>query len=614
MTATVTREQRYRREHPCPICHGWESQARGKGLRCTGYLAEDGTAAFCSREESDVWSESAQCWVHKIEGNALPPPVRIKRLRRDEIPADALEGPSEGLGTLSATYEYQDVDGSVLFQALRYALPGGKKTFRQRRPIAWDAEGAPTRWARNLEGIRLVPYRLPEIVETAADDLAVFVVEGEKDVETLRSLGLVATCNPMGAGKWQETYAEYLTSRTCYLIPDNDEAGRRHMKEVQASLIAAGARAIMVAIGTLGEKGDVTDWVAAGGTTAQLAKMCAVEEERYERARLRRVVVEQMTVAELREQRYEDVRWIIPGILPEGSTLFAGKPKVGKSWLALDMALAVARGGTLFDGNLRIEQGDVLYLALEDTFRRLKSRIERLARDPHPGDANLTLRIVSPKLGDGGLDLIEEYCITHARARAIFVDTLGVFRGAPGKNSGGYLEDYAIFQTLKPIADLYNVAFVFVTHTRKSGAGEGGDMFDAVLGSTAQTGGTDTTMILDRDKDGKVTLYYRGRDVEEDKVKLVWDDEATKWLLSPDDARNPLHPTRQHFLDVLADAGPLTPAQLAERTGQKPGTTRSTLKRMLESGQLVKRADCYEVPGNTRENANNRTRPTPGMF
>jgi hypothetical protein len=321
-----------------------------------------------------------------------------------------------------------------------------------------------------------------------------------------------------------------------------------------------------------------------------------------------------MTAAELRNQEYEDVRWIIPGIMPEGTTLLAGKPKVGKSWLVLDMALAVARGGTLFDSTIPIQQGAVLYLALEDTFRRLKSRVTMLEREPHPGDANLTIRIVSPSMQNGGLTFIEDFCQTNPDARAVFVDTLGVFRGAPGKGSGGYLEDYAIFQMLKPISDLYNVAFVLVTHTRKSGAGEDGDIFDAVLGSTAQTGGVDTIMILDKDKDGNVMLHYKGRDVDEDHVKLVKDDETARWLLAPQDIRNPMSEGRQIILRVLQDAGPLTPTQVQERTGGNPNTVRGTLKKMLASGQVEKIADCYRAKGDTRENGNNRNRPTPGLF
>lgn len=161
-----------------------------------------------------------------------------------------------------ATYDYRDERGEVLFQTVRLAEP---KDFRQRR-----REG--DKWVWNLQGVRRVLYRLPELL--AADSSAlVFVVEGEKDADSLAKLGLVVTTNPMGAGKWRAEYAEYFRGRVGVIVPDNDEPGREHAEEVRDSLIPVAASVKLLALPGLPPKGDVSDWLAAGGTADELVRL-----------------------------------------------------------------------------------------------------------------------------------------------------------------------------------------------------------------------------------------------------------------------------------------------------------------------------------------------------
>lgn len=171
------------------------------------------------------------------------------------IPAD------QAKRQIVATYDYRDANGALLFQVARFEL----KDFRQRR---LDKSGG---WIRNLKGIERVPYRLPELL--AAPDATVYLPEGEKDVDALRALGLVATCNPDGAGKWTIAMSRHLRGRNVVLLPDNDDAGEKHARDVARKLQGIPASVGIVRLPNLPPKGDVSDWFAAGGTREMLEAM-----------------------------------------------------------------------------------------------------------------------------------------------------------------------------------------------------------------------------------------------------------------------------------------------------------------------------------------------------
>jgi hypothetical protein len=169
-------------------------------------------------------------------------------------------------------YGYQDELGRLLFQTVRFE----PKDFRQRRP---NGTGG---WIWNLRGVRLVLYHLPELLKRATD--TVFICEGEKDVQTLEGLGLLATCNPMGAGKWRDQYAATLSGRNIVVIPDADPAtdengkphhrGQKHAAAVAASLLHHGCE---VRIIELPRGKDATDWVALDGTIDELRELVSKE-------------------------------------------------------------------------------------------------------------------------------------------------------------------------------------------------------------------------------------------------------------------------------------------------------------------------------------------------
>jgi hypothetical protein len=170
------------------------------------------------------------------------------------------------------TYDYTDENGDLLFQSVRYE----PKDFRQRRI---DGNGD---FIWNLENTRLVLYRLPEILASPL----VYLVEGEKDVETLRSNDLPATCNPMGAGKWRNEYNEFLRDKTVVVLPDNDEPGRKHTLQVANSLYGIAKEIVILELPNLKPKGDVSDFIANGGTIDDIIGLleCAAAWEPIEEA------------------------------------------------------------------------------------------------------------------------------------------------------------------------------------------------------------------------------------------------------------------------------------------------------------------------------------------
>lgn len=171
---------------------------------------------------------------------------------------------------IAARYSYHDVDGTPLYQVLRYEDP---KQFKQRR--FKDGGG----WLYTMAGTKYVPYRADELA--AADPATiVFVFEGEKDVDRARSLGILATCNAMGAGKWRPSYNEHLRGRTVCIVPDNDKAGADHAQQVAQSVHGIAASVCILELPGLVAKGaDASDWFNAGGTAEQLTALAEAAPE-----------------------------------------------------------------------------------------------------------------------------------------------------------------------------------------------------------------------------------------------------------------------------------------------------------------------------------------------
>lgn len=162
-------------------------------------------------------------------------------------------------GKLVKTYDYTGIDDDLIFQVCRF-LPKG---FRQRRP---DGSGG---WVWNLNDVKRVLYNFRNVTES--DEI--YIPEGEKNADAVNGLGLVATTNACGAGKWDQDYSETLSGKHCIILPDNDEPGVMHAEIVASALDGIAKSVCIVTLPGLAEKGDVYDWIMAGGTMNDLKKL-----------------------------------------------------------------------------------------------------------------------------------------------------------------------------------------------------------------------------------------------------------------------------------------------------------------------------------------------------
>src|SRR5215212_725841 len=271
------------------------------------------------------------------------------------------------------------------------------------------------------------------------------------------------------------------------------------------------------------------------------------------------------TAAELMAAELPPLRGIVPGLLPEGATLVAGKPKLGKSWLALGLAISVASGGVAL-GTRPVEAGEVLYLALEDNRCRLQSRLKKaLAGDTAP--ESLHIATERPRMDEGGAHRLGDWLAAHPDARLVVVDILKKVRPRMSPNHSVYDVDYEALETLQRLAGKHCAAILVVHHTRKLAAA---DPVGEVSGSTGLSGGADGILVLKRDREqADAYLHVTGREIEEEsELALRWDTDLASWTLVGDAEEYRISKERQDIVRVLEEAEePMSPKEVAELLG-----------------------------------------------
>jgi hypothetical protein len=317
-----------------------------------------------------------------------------------------------------------------------------------------------------------------------------------------------------------------------------------------------------------------------------------------------------VSATELQAMRFDPVRYVLPGLIPDGLTILAAKPKSGKSWLMLDISIAVASGRYIL-GSLKPAEGDVLYLALEDSRRRLQRRMDKLLgafADQWPQRLE-----IATEWSRGAICVadLEAWCIAHPRARLIVIDTFEKVRAAENNARGGrpYALDYEAIGPLHRLAHEHGIAIVLVTHQRKM---EASDVFDTVSGTLGLTGAADTTLVLQR-QSGGVTLHATGRDIEDSETAMQFDRTTCRWTVvgtlgGAADVR--MSDERRRVLQVLADAGePLSSEQIRRGANLKSRNTADVLLgRMVEAGQVVRAArGKYDLPDRVRSDRSDRS-------
>jgi hypothetical protein len=289
------------------------------------------------------------------------------------------------------------------------------------------------------------------------------------------------------------------------------------------------------------------------------------------------------TVIDARELMASTIRepnYAVAGILPEGLTILAGKPKTGKSWLALGTAIAVASGGRAL-GRIPVDRGDVLYLALEDTQRRLQQRLRAILRD-EPCPQGLTLATTWPRCGEGGTEELLSWLDAHTATRLVIIDTLEKIRPRRARNGNMYSEDYEAISGLKRLADHAGAAFEVLHHTRKMGSD---DPLETVSGTQGIGGAADAVLVLKRERAHRdATLFITGRDIEEREIGIRWDSATTTWTLR---GESELSEERSAIIRALQIGREMTPKQIGEVVGGQYSSVKLLTWRMANEGQII---------------------------
>ncbi len=280
----------------------------------------------------------------------------------------------------------------------------------------------------------------------------------------------------------------------------------------------------------------------------------------------------------LAAMNFPPLRWAIPGLLPEGLAILAGKPKFGKSFLCIQLGAAIAagEGGAL---GVEIDAGDVLYCALEDSPRRLHARLKQIY--PFGGlPERLHLATEWPRLGQGAVEALDDWCDEHPETRLIILDTWRAIKPQASGRGSAYDEDATAAAPLLEFTKRRSgLAVIVVHHVRKMDAE---DIFDTISGTHGLTGIFDTQMVIAR-HGGSVKLAAQGRDLEGYEKLLDRDRRTGGWKVMGDAVAIAKTGERQELLELLAESGaPLSLAALAKAVGKKPDTTRHLLKALVD--------------------------------
>lgn len=429
------------------------------------------------------------------------------------------EEPSNDNFTVVARYKYTDGGGRHVFTKLR-TFP---KSFRVMHPDE-RTPGMPKEMPPWL-------YHAVQLREGAKRGDALWLVEGEADVHAMEHMGAVATTQPFGAGpdKWTPWHTSLLDKagvKDVRIVVDLDETDKRGKNPGRDY-----AFAVMASLQSVGIK--VTLWKAKAGKDASDHLRAGHTLEDFEAYPLPRVRPQGITHAELLVREFKPLVFAVERILPQGLALFGGPPKLGKSLIALNMAMAVASGekGRALSA-LSVTPGRVLYIGMEDSMRRLKERCLSMELGNGAGLDNIEFQPIESGWPGGveGMAMMEEWALDGDDPRLIVVDTLARVEPELDDAKDRYRAEYSMTLRYKKFADRHNVSVLMVHHDKK---GEELDWLSRFSGSRGLTGGVDTLMFLDGKRgEPEAILRVTGRDIEGDDLPLRTVRGRPGWIIS----------------------------------------------------------------------------------
>ncbi|MBI3948428.1 MAG: AAA family ATPase [Armatimonadetes bacterium] len=342
---------------------------------------------------------------------------------------------------------------------------------------------------------------------------------------------------------------------------------------------------------TLHELGQSIPDQIAGGASAATVLAEAQRRLGDVGARLRSGTLPQtFTAAQLAGMVFPEPVCIVHNLLYEGLNLLVGSPKVGKSWLALAIGIAVASGGRVL-GSIDVAQGgEVLCLALEDSLHRVRNRLQQID-DAALGLETLHIRTEWSRLDAGGLVELGGWLSEHPAARMVVIDTWARVRPKVNGRANVYQEDTEHMAPLQTLALSHHVALVVLHHRRKATSG---DFLDEVSGSTGLTGVADAVLVLKKRSrmERDATLHVTGRDIDDQELALRFDQGI--WTYLGDAREYTQSEERQEILNLLQGAtSPMSQSRIAEALGTPRGTIGRLCSCLVQNGLLRSSSSGY---------------------
>lgn len=309
------------------------------------------------------------------------------------------------------------------------------------------------------------------------------------------------------------------------------------------------------------------------------------------------------TARELQHEDLPEPEFIVDGVIPEGTSLLVSPPKLGKTMLAQNVAVAIATGGRAL-GKVPVRRGTVLFLALEGSKRGLQRRLRTMLGDePWPDDLYF-YREWEPS-DAGGLELMRRFVSRHRGTRLIVVDTLKRVRGQGNARRNAYDEDYEALQPMAALGDELGVSFLIIHHTNKR---DSGDVMDLVSGSTGLTAAVDNVLVMQKKRgETDARLVVIPREEEEQELALRFDPSIATWILRGRAEEVAKTDERQTILDAIKENGPMKPKDIAIVLDVEEVNIRRLTRKMLEAGTLFqeqKRGPYSLPPGNSGNSGN----------
>lgn len=350
----------------------------------------------------------------------------------------------------------------------------------------------------------------------------VFIVESPLCALSIMQCGgvSVSLCGVGGANKLVKEVKAKKPNAPLVLCLDNDEPGQKATETLGKELQTA--KIPYVVFNVAGEKKDPNELLMSNPEELKASVVAAKREVRkiYKRG------FASVTASDLQIANIPPPEWLIPDVLPQGLAILCASSKVGKSWMAMQMCLAISRGKEFLD--YKTNQSSCLYLALEDSLFRLKERLNKVI-DGDKAPNNFYLAIRANGMDGGLLQQIDEEFEEHPDIKLIIIDTLQKVRGSAKKDEMSYATDYRELGVLKEYADNKKICILLVHHLRKMA--DENDVFNMISGSNGIMGVTDNIFIIykKKRKDENAVLFMTGRDIRQQDIMVHFNETKYRW-------------------------------------------------------------------------------------